>query len=186
MRWFGLLVLTLGIMLFLFLGCENYKDEKFKVEQIKNKVEGMENTISELETRVVELELSKNIYEDAFLDVSVKGYQRIDTNCGFFLISIKEAKPYLDGYKIILNIGNPSTIVYSGFTLKVKWGKRFEKGEKYADWSKSLKEKEEKFTQELRPGVWNKIELVLSPAKPEQLGYLKISMKTDVVKLSGG
>jgi hypothetical protein len=35
----------------------------------------------------------------------------------------------------------------------------------------------------LEPGTWNKIELVLAPAKPEQLEYIEIEMGRNLVHL---
>jgi hypothetical protein len=190
MKRLSFFIIALGVGSLFLWGCENYRDNKSNMEQVKNRVEEVqksleriEQTISEIDTRVATLEFSKDPYGYAVFDPSHKGYGRVDTDCGFFLISLKEIKPYLDGCKVILEIGNPSTVTYSGFILKAKWGKRFEKGEKFIDWVNSLKEKEEKFTQELSPGRWNKIELIVSPAKPEHLGYLQMSMRTDRIKL---
>lgn len=190
MKRLNFFIIALGMGPLFLWGCENYRENKSNMEQVKNRVEEVqksleriEQTISEIETRVATLEFSKDPYESAVFYPSSKGYQRIDTNCGYFLVSLNEIKPYADGCKVILHVGNPSMVTYSGFILKAKWGKRFEKGEKFIDWVNSLKEKEEKFTQELSPGRWNKIELIVSPAKPEQVSYLKVSMETDVVSL---
>ena len=51
-------------------------------------------------------ELSKR--DSVMLDPSnPQGYSRLDTANGWFLISLKSAEIYLDGYKLTLNIGNP-------------------------------------------------------------------------------
>lgn len=100
-----------------------------------------------------------------------------------FLISLHEIKPYLDGCKVAINIGNPTNVLYSGFKAKVKWGKRWEEGINYDDWVKQLREKEESFTEELKPGWWNKAVVTVSPAKPDQLGYLEFSIETNNAKL---
>jgi CRP-like cAMP-binding protein len=42
-------------------------------------------------------------------------------------------------------------------------------------WEKSLKDKTESFSDTLYPGYWNKVELVISPAKEDELGHLKLS-----------
>ncbi|MEW6408644.1 MAG: hypothetical protein AB1488_00830 [Nitrospirota bacterium] len=218
----------------------------------------IEQRISDLELKIYKINLEMSdlkfkiemlIRKSVVLDPSsLKHYERIDTSSGFFLISLEDVTPYLDGYKLILSIGNPSSATYAGFTLRVKWGKRYydsgeylkwkellakdkeltnrrdevfnkymdelqkkrmssakklwEEYEKigkeqkalypelrpdllYAKWWKSLQEKEVPFTEELKPASWNKIELIISPAKAEQIGYLVLSMDTEVVRLFG-
>jgi hypothetical protein len=186
MKPYRLLGLTIGIGLFLVLGCENRNGDKSMMEAMKKDIsdlQAMQKDISDLDSRVAMLEISKDPYNTAFLDPSEKGYQRLDSNCGIFLVSVQEVKPYLDGCKITFHIGNPSSVLYPGFRLKLRWGKRHEKGEKFSDWVNQLQEKEQKFTEELKPGWWNKVVVTVSPAKPDQLGYLELSMKTDMVKL---
>ncbi|MGB9242640.1 MAG: hypothetical protein WCC03_04750 [Candidatus Acidiferrales bacterium] len=53
-------------------------------------------------------------------------YGRIDTSNGFFLVSVEETSPYLDGYRVVLNIGNPLSAEYSQFTVKAKWNKKYD------------------------------------------------------------
>lgn len=93
-------------------------------------------------------------------------------------------QPFLDGYKVILNLGNPTTATYRNFKLKVKWGKEFDyEKDEPEEWRKSLKETEKRFLDELKPASWNKVELVLTPAKSEEIKYIELSMETDEVML---
>src|SRR6266481_1483775 len=39
------------------------------------------------------------------------------------------------------------------------------------------------FTEKLESGAWNPAELILTPATPDQLGYLAISINTNTVSL---
>jgi hypothetical protein len=93
---------------------------------------------------------------------------------------------FLGGYKLILHLGNPSSATYNGFVLKGKWGKNFDYTQtslKYEDWEKSLNEKTVTYVNDLRPGSWNTVELILSPAKSEELEHVELSMQTDKVSL---
>lgn len=237
-------ITLIGILLF-----SGYPEcsEKKSIE-LERKIRDLEMEISDLKFKVQLLELAQKSYRTADLDPSsLKKYQRIDTSSGFFLVALEDVMPYLDGYKLILSIGNPSSATYNGFTLKVKWGKRFENSEEYAKWEKltakheelsnkhselvlkilklemkktpstkklreefekvnnelkvlyadkelmfdfvynkwkkSLSEKKVSFAENLKPASWNKIELIISPAKAEQIGYLELSMDTDGVIL---
>lgn len=144
----------------------------------------LEKKVETLEMKILFLEMNQNNYRTVTLDPSSKEYQRIDTTSGFFLISLKDVKPYLDGQKIILDIGNPTSATYHGFKMNVKWGRKFDSNkDNYDEWKKSLKEKDVSFTDELRPATWNRVELIVSPAPPEQLGYINLSMETDTISL---
>jgi hypothetical protein len=95
--------------------------------------------------------------------------------------------PYLNGYKIVLKIGNPLSVSYSGFTAKIKWAKKYDynqyAAESYDAWQKSVQEKEVSFTDDLERGTWNKIELIVTPATAEQLGYVNLSLSTNTVRM---
>jgi hypothetical protein len=96
-------------------------------------------------------------------------------------------QPYLDGQKLQLRIGNPNLATYSGFKLKAKWGPRYptatDTPARWDQWKRSVREKEIESTADLKPGVWNTVEIVLAPAKPDELGYIELSMTTNKVML---
>jgi len=189
----------LFIALFLLIGCydqkiaehdkeiKDLKDKYFEL-QIKNfGLEYLKEQVPELSTRILKLELEQ--YKEVSLDLSSKGFQRIDTSSGFFLISLDNVVPYGNGYKLSLRIGNISTAKYKGFKFKLKYGKQYDFNEikkdpsSYEKWEKSLKIKEMSFTNELLPAVWNHVEVILSPAKSEELGHIALSMETNIVSL---
>ena len=54
---------------------------------------------------------------------SPKKFIRIDSLSGFsLLVSLEDVTPYLDGYRVKLEIGNPTTAVYVGYKMTVEWG----------------------------------------------------------------
>jgi hypothetical protein len=143
--------------------------------------------INDLTKRIRNLEATQ--YDKIYLDLSSKGYQRLDTSSEFFLISLDNIKPYANGYKFFIRIGNISIAKYKGFKFKLKYGRQFDSKEMVEDisafdkWEKSLREKEISFTNELDPGVWNRVELIISPAKSDELGYVVLSMETNILSL---
>jgi prefoldin subunit 5 len=144
-----------------------------------------EKDMNELLWNNSSLEYMINKDKSITCNATSKGFQRLDTDLGAFLISVDGVTPYLNGYKLNLRIGNPSMCKFGGFTLKVKWGEDFTSKGKltYQDWKKSLISKDEKFTEDLECGRWNKVDLVLAPAKPEQLEHIEIEMEVDRVLL---
>lgn len=110
---------------------------------------------------------------------SSKGYRRINTMSGFFLIDLERVEPYLNGVRVHIKIGNLMFATFHGFKLKVKWQETLD----FID-EREMKEEEISFTESLKAGHWNRIDFVLSPADPTKLGYLGLSIETDTVSLS--
>lgn len=199
MRWW--LTLMLGGVI--VAGCARKEDAaveaaegaKLKVDALNVTIGTLEREIGELQTNVIALqgqvgvlEMNQQSYAVADFDpVNSKGYWRVDSNTGTFLLSIKNIAPYVDGFKVTCNFGNPSAVTYNGFTLKAKWGPRFEPKSKkmtYTQWQASLQEKEFKMTESLRAGSWNPVSFVVSPATADSFGYLELSLQTDQLSLA--
>jgi hypothetical protein len=130
------------------------------------------------------------------VDPAGSGFSRIESNNGSFMVSCKRVEPYLDGFKLVLEIGNPYLVTYSDFNLKCRYGPREPEGQKDAtaeqsnefqknmdEWKKSLKIKELAFTEQLLPGTWTRVEAIITPAKAEDLGYFGVQMTTNKLML---
>jgi hypothetical protein len=193
------LMKILLILSFAFLGCSDQdlrifsstkevKELKQEVDRLKSKIVGLENSNKYLGQEIWLLKFKVGKYESCYLDQKSKSYQRLDTNTGTFLISLEDVIQDTEGCKLIMNIGNPYVAQFVGFKLLIKWGKRISKENNYADfeeWQKSISEKEVSFSETLLPASWNKVELTISPAIKEEIGYLELSMTTDVISLIG-
>lgn len=154
-----------------------------EVGELSKTVEGMRSQLTR-----VEFSQFTNSHGSITIDpASPKSYQRLDSNTGSFFVSLSDVVPFLDGYKVILNVGNPLDVTYSGFTLDVKWGPRYDYSKfsvpTYTAWSKQLREQKFPYADSLSPGAWNKVSVVISPAKAEDLGYLELSIETDTVQM---
>ena len=159
-----------------------------QVAELKQVVARLDSSIDSLWREMFQTNAKLDAHRAVQLDLaSPHKFQRIDTDTGSFLLSVDDAISYLDGYKIRLNIGNPSAAKYDGFKLKVKWSKGYDysnfKTASYLRWQKAIREKEVSFTETLQPGIWNRVEMILSPAAADELGYLEVSLDTDTVSL---
>jgi hypothetical protein len=154
----------------------------------------LNDRLKALETRVAKLETSVAIYkymidekqtkqDTVQLDASSRGYQRLDTEDSTFLISLDDASKYLDGYRITLDIGNPSNAKYSNAKVTVRWGRAIKSTDSYDEWQKSTHQKEVALTEDLVPGAWNTVTVDLVPCASDELGYLEVSMETPSVIL---
>ncbi|MDX6610935.1 MAG: hypothetical protein QOD75_121 [Blastocatellia bacterium] len=144
----------------------------------------LEKRIQQLESRVLELQLEMRKDNSAELDTTSDSYQKVNSNNGTFLVSVAKLEPYLNGYKIFLGIGNMTTATFSGFDLSLKWApKEPAFNDNWLSWHQNKKTKSQHFTQDLLPGRWNQVEVILTPAQAHELGYLEVSIKTNEVIL---
>lgn len=137
-------------------------------------------------TQEFDKELSKR--DSVMLDPSnPQGYSRLDTANGWFLISLKSAEVYLDGYKLTLNIGNPSSATYTGLKIKTKWNSSYDwthySESSFKVWQAAMRSKDDDLTDALQPGAWNSVEIILPQTKPTELSYVQVSIETNTVSL---
>jgi hypothetical protein len=197
-------VLLVSFIFLSFLGCQeqlsNFLGDKKALQQKINLLEIRVNYINDRLNNISEkimkqgIDIIKLKHDVAYLDISEKGFSRIDTNIGPFFISLDDVKPFVNGYKFFLRIGNPYSVSFSSFEFEVEWGKKeppipsVKEGELVEDWSKkydeykisysewemSLKNKNVSFSETLAAGTWNKVEMTISPAIKGELEHLKL------------
>lgn len=71
--------------------------------------------------RVTQLEYAQSP-SPVGIDTDGKGYQSYPTDQGTLLVSTKLVDPYLDGYKVTLEIINTASVDFNGFRLMASWG----------------------------------------------------------------
>jgi cell division protein FtsB len=155
-----------------------------EIVQLKQDVDTLKAGL-ELDEAVIKFKQNK--LDSISLDLTQKAYQRLDADNGFFLVSVSDAVPYLNGYKILLKIGNPSYATYKDYKLKLRWSKPYEWGKytqaSYDEWNKAIHEKEISFPGSLDAGAWNDVDVVLAPVTADELGYLTLSIDATTVSL---
>ncbi len=103
---------------------------------------------------------------------------------GAATVSVQSVEPYLEGFKVVFRIGNLTSADLGRVTGKVQWGKPgwFEKGNKEAPAGK-LKDKE--FTvASLRAGAYTNVEVIVTPAEPDEVRLMSVSLQPGSVSLS--
>jgi len=181
MRKHVILIIILGISL---LGCEDALKQKVKswldisdgrVVELENKVNTLEKECNNLNTEIFKLRLDKQEGREISLDTSELGkFQLLHTDVGDFLISLNDVKPYLNGHKLFLLIGNPFNADFKNIKLKASWAPCEGEGEDF-----KFKQKETSFIEPLKRGTWNKVQLILVPSQPKDLCFLYLSMDTE-------
>lgn len=157
-------------------------DTTLKVQKLEESIVYMEETQRKLNQKTNELELKIDQYQSVNLDESDKGYQRLETESGFFLVKIRGNQPYLDGYKLYLEILNPNAVSYTGARVSVKWGRTYDATrQRYSAWVASVREKTTQLPTALTPGAKMPVEVMLPRTTQEELGFMSVSMQVEGV-----
>ena len=185
----------------LLISCTQDATLQKQLKALESRVEGNDNTISELQIEIAALQGRLGTLEDteATLNLTERNYSLVKSNVGNLLAVVNDIKPYSDGQKISLLIGNPYNMTFDGYTIIVRYSRRLPEfpnvndPEKRKIWlseiskyRESQKQKVVVITDKLLPGRWNKTTIVLAPAKPEEIGSIGIKISTNVLVLYGG
>lgn len=114
------------------------------------------------------------------LDPASPGFHRVNSSAGFFLVSFQSAQPYLDGYKVVLRIGNPTVAVYEGVKISAAWGARGRADDRIPP---KLRNMDVNLPGRLEPGSWNDVEMVLPATQSNEMGEVRVALETNRVSL---
>jgi outer membrane murein-binding lipoprotein Lpp len=189
--------LILFLLVAVTSGCNYFSnsgsDQKTKLQEIETKVTELETKINELELDLNLTKLKDEKYSSANFDPAEgERYQRLDTTSGTLLITLSDVRPYLDGVKVKLKLGNIQSASYSGFVISSEYSRRFPKYIKdqpeqnkknTEEYERSIRKKEQEFTQLLKAGAWNTVEITLPDIKPTEFGSLEVKVMMSTVRL---
>lgn len=162
-------------------------------QEYSKRIADLEKRLRDLESKVSVLEFSSNDamnrlgnleHESATFDPSTPNkFAAADSGIGLFLFSLGNAEPYLDGYKVDIQIGNLTTALVTNYSIDATWAARRKQGDGWIAWYKSQKHKTFSPTgSPLLSGQWTTVQLILPDTKPSEFGYL--DLKLNVVQVS--
>jgi Protein of unknown function (DUF3251) len=151
-----------------------------EVKELKETVDVLLSAVSRHENEIRTLGHAAASFDPARPDK----YRRIETDAGFLLVLLGKVVPYLDGYKVELQIGNPHQMDFDGFKVSAFWGPRLTSSpDNSAEVVKKERNQEFSFTKQLARGRWNSVSLILPSTKPEDFGYLSVIVEVNAVSL---
>lgn len=135
--------------------------------------ESLQQKVDRLQLELFRLRLKVNGLTDgtAYVGTEDKGYSVAQTKYGSFAVLCRNLSPYLDGYKAQLAIGNLTSARFDGAKISLQWGE---------DFSKS---KETSVTNNFLPGTYTNLEVVMTPAKPEDVKNFLITLEFNQIGL---
>ncbi len=135
------------------------------------------NKFIDTQTRNTNLlfERTKDAPKRAYLSVFEIGYDVAETKVGNLILAINSIEPYLDGYKVDINIGNPNNATFNGLELDVICIAKDRVGDPETHLIS--------VTDTISAGSWNSVEFMIPGLSFDNLGYLNIQATSDLVSL---
>jgi outer membrane murein-binding lipoprotein Lpp len=137
------------------------------MHDLSAKIDRLEAQIRRLESRVDSLEVGSS----AVISTEDELYGLARTSHGTFVISAKRVTPYLDGFKVLLEIGNLTSANFLGAEISVSWGSAFGNSRRF------------KVLNRFNAGSFTDVEVALTPAKAEDVKRLATSILVDQLNL---
>ena len=181
---------SIGLLTVLLPGCFKEKSsfDASDIALLKENISKLSSKVINLQSEIADLEVLQNatssIETSLYIDVDKntvgkfnakehQGFSIIKTAYGSFFVSVKEVQPYLDGFKIIFSIGNPSFATYLNPKITIRW---------FPEGVKAFKSKESSFDiiGQLNPGCWSEVEVFLPDFQSKFLE--EFVMQIDTVK----
>lgn len=148
-----------------------------KQAELADRVEYLSAEIGDLRDRVDALESGA-----ATVTTDGNGYDVARTRFGAFTVSTRGATPYLDGYKVRLRIGNLTTANFTGATLKLEWGPPYN-SMRASERRKNMKKKDVNIPNRLTSGSFTEVDVILTPAKPEEIKTFTVGLELNQLGL---
>jgi hypothetical protein len=154
-------------------------DHDAEVEALRREIEQQRSYLD----RVVKDVASSMPSKFAILDTSDRRYERAEARAGFFLLRCHEVRPYLDGFRVTLDIGNALLTSYDGFKLTVHWGPPFPYGSHDVNdvyrWNASIRTQEIRLADTLLAGKWSRVQFALPRTTADQIRELRVAIETE-------
>ena len=167
-------VVILGLF-FLLISCTNQGDSKLerKIEQLDKELK----TLQEKHDSIVSF-LSQSQY--AILDIDTQKYASIRSASGVvFTFIIRKIEPYIDGYKISLEIGNLTAAQFQELSFKVSYT-----NEPMDIHLQELNFQEQSSPKRFPSNTWTNVDIILRSVNISQFKYIVISdLRTHVISM---
>lgn len=169
-----------------FLGCENRSAQAADIQKIQKRLESLENELPQVKTELESLkvetsalksqaqlaEILEKLKNVAYLTPGADGYSIVTYDLGSLTMQLDDVKPYANGSKVTLKIGNPMFTSINGLKMKIEWGKVDANG---TPDNNNLKSKALTLSQVIQAGKWNAVPFVLDGVAPQELGFVRVS-----------
>jgi hypothetical protein len=158
-----------------------------QVAELEKRIDTLEGTLAAVETHLARM---ANHDRPVPLNPAGKGYSKVETDLGALLVMAEDIQPYLDGYKLKCVIGNPGAGDHVACKVTLTWGPAFDSTligtnfETYLDhWKGQQRTNTTAILTPLVAGAWSPVELIIAPAKADELRNLEVQIESTQISL---
>lgn len=172
------------------------QDDAQKITDLEARVKALETYVDQLNTNLntfsndllnkLDIKIKAGVDKIVVINPGSKTFTKVETNAGMFLLAVNKFQRIEEGYRLLLNIGNPNAAAYSGMKFKFRWGKKWDSSMvnvKFEDWQNSLASGEYKYGGVFPPGEWTEVTIDLTPPGANKLEYIECEMEAESVQL---
>lgn len=123
----------------------------------------------------------------AFFDPSEvgQGYQSVATAVGIIPVMLLNIEPLGDGQKITIQVGNPTTAIFTGIRVMAKWNRaRPKDGKGWKEWDESLRSQKFDLSTRMPAGSWSNVSIILPATEPKDVGFVSLSFEVPSMSMS--
>ena len=158
---------------------EQLSRQEEEIQDLRASISRLQSEMSTIKSKQLELDWA-NIYDNfkytAFLKPGDSGYSTISFPMGVLTVSLDDIKQYANGSKVKLRFGNILYSSISGVKAKLEWGSIDSNGTVIENPNNT---KDVSFVEDLKPGSWTSVSVVLDNIQPSELGFIRIKNLTN-------
>ena len=164
---------------------------------LQGRVQDLEHRVDSLSTQLAFQRLRLSGLESqgqsvTFDPITSEGYDVLQGPLAAFALSIEDVRAFANGTRLVLQVGNTSSVTFNGADFSVTYGPSSPMDtdaedwlERYDAWREGLMRAELTTSATLSPGVWNEVHLNLPGIEPSALGHLRLEISTNRIRLRG-
>lgn len=176
------------VLFFVAVALTGCQDNSKQIADLQGQLKQNTEKIKELEISVALVEAFQNRGtqlpdEYAVIDCTTPAYDLVRTRLTMLTVACREASKYLDGYKLKLQIGNPSNARLEGLKFTFTPNSGSAKDGLAVQKAKSIVRE---VTNSFPPGSWTNVEVALPDFPESALKGLEVRVQVNRLGMAGG
>ena len=172
------------------------QDTQVAVRNLEKRVTAIEQYVRELQTRLdlfskslvcaTEQQIESAVGRKAVLNPFSEKFVKVETNSGSLLVGVSQIEQVDRGYRLVLQIGNPSSVGYGDLGITLRWGRKWDQSYaklSYEKWRSSLGGGKYAYPGQIPPGSWVEVAVDMVPADYEDREYIECEIEAGSVLL---
>ncbi len=151
--------------------CSRDADEARELAVLRARLDSLQLVVKKIEFDAKYADFFSKVDGIAYLTPGSSGYSLIQSDLGKLAVSLEDVRPYANGTRIVLSIGNLTSATINGAKASIEWGSVDSAG---SPRNEAAKSRDATFAEHLPAGAWTQVPLVLDGVLPAEFGFVRI------------